>query len=105
MRKHPIGVLKPLHLGSVNPKQEILKSLMWDMGYAIWASTRVVADGIYLTSQISHLTSAFGKRHSRSNMIKPAGRGFSQINESAWVRQRIAMSGHGGHIRFHVLWC
>jgi hypothetical protein len=33
LRKHPIGVLEPLHLGPVNPKHEILKSLMWDMRF------------------------------------------------------------------------
>ena len=47
-------MLEPLQLGPVNPKHEILKSLMWDMGYAIWARTQEFAGGIYLTSQISH---------------------------------------------------
>jgi hypothetical protein len=34
----------------LDPKHEILKSLMWDMGYAICAGTRLFAAGFYLTS-------------------------------------------------------
>jgi hypothetical protein len=37
-----------------NPKLEILKSLMWNMGYEIYAGTRLFAYEFYLTSQISH---------------------------------------------------
>jgi hypothetical protein len=86
------GLLEPLPLGPVNPKHEILKSLMWDMGYEICAGTRLFADGFYLTSQISHLRSHIShltshishphlKRHSHSNMTTPTGRCFSQRNE------------------------
>ena len=33
MRNHPMAELEPLPLDPVNPKHEILKSLMWDMGF------------------------------------------------------------------------
>jgi hypothetical protein len=57
LRKHTIGVLQPLPLGPVDPKQEILGSLMWDIGYEIYPELCW-----WLTSQISHLTSSFEEK-------------------------------------------
>jgi hypothetical protein len=54
LRKHPIGVLQPLTFDPVNPKHEILRNLMWDMGYEKEL-------GWWLLSHISHHTSSFEK--------------------------------------------
>ena len=59
-----------------NPKLEILKNLMSDMGYPICAGTWLFADGFYLT----HHTLIW-KRHSHTNMTTPTGRRFSQCDE------------------------
>jgi hypothetical protein len=45
-------VLQPLPFDPANPKDEILRNLMWDMRFE---PVRGYADGFYLTSQISHL--------------------------------------------------
>ena len=71
--------METLALGPVNPKLEILKSLMWDMGYEICAGTRLFAHGLYLTSQ-THIAHPRLKKGiaTLTYMTAPTGRGFSQ---------------------------
>jgi hypothetical protein len=52
LRKHPTGVRGAFSDEGTNPKLEILRSLMWDMGYEICAGTRLVASISDLTSHI-----------------------------------------------------
>ena len=40
--------MEPFSDEGTNPKLEILRNLMWDMGYEICAGTRLFADGFYL---------------------------------------------------------
>ena len=43
LRKHPMGCVESFSDEGTNPKLEILRSLMWDMGYEICDGTRLVA--------------------------------------------------------------